>query len=308
MNVLFISSGNNIWGISPIVKAQGESLIKKGLKIDYFLIKGKGLKSYFKHIFLLRKFVKDKNYVIYHAHYSFCGYVAALAGLKPLVVSLMGSDVKRILLQNFFLFLFYKLFWDLTIVKSADMKKSLQFNKIIVLPNGVDSKLFNQSDKIIAKKKLKWDQQKKHILFPANPCRTEKNFKLAKSAFDSLFLKDVELHTLINVPYEIMPFYYNASDVILLTSLWEGSPNVIKESLACNTVVVSTNVGDVMEIIRDIEGCFITTFEVNDVADKLKLALKFNNKINSREKIHHLFSEIIAEKLISYYKQFVNRS
>ena len=94
MTILFISSGNS-GKISPIVKAQADSLIKKGVAIDFFLIKGKGLTGYLKSIFILRKFIKKNNYDLYHAHYSLSAFVATLAGCKPLVVSLMGSDVKK---------------------------------------------------------------------------------------------------------------------------------------------------------------------------------------------------------------------
>ena len=94
MNVLFISSGNSKSGISPIIKNQGDSLKKQEVSIDYFLIKGKGILGYFKSIFTLKKYLREKRIDVFHAHYSLSGFVAAFAGCKPLVVSLMGSDIK----------------------------------------------------------------------------------------------------------------------------------------------------------------------------------------------------------------------
>ena len=93
MKVLFVSSGNAKDGISPIVRNQRQSLINQGIHVDFFTIKGKGFWSYFRHIFILRKYLKTNKFDIIHSHYSYSSYVAALAGARPLVVSLMGSDV-----------------------------------------------------------------------------------------------------------------------------------------------------------------------------------------------------------------------
>ena len=114
------------------------------------------------------------------------------------------------------------------------MKKALRASNVIVIPNGVDLDKFKPIDKYIALKETEWDASKKHVLFAANPNRAEKNFKLAKESFEMLAEKDIDLHFLENVPNEKMNYYYNASDIILLASLWEGSPNVIKEANEIN--------------------------------------------------------------------------
>ncbi len=93
MKVLFVSSGNSEIGISPIIKNQGESLKQNGIDLYYFTIKGKGINGYLKNIPILKKYLKYHNYDIIHAHYSLLAIVATLSGAKPLVVSLMGSDI-----------------------------------------------------------------------------------------------------------------------------------------------------------------------------------------------------------------------
>lgn len=94
MNILFVTSGNKATGINTIVKAQGSSLQELGVNVNYFPIIGKGFIGYFKAIVKLRKLIKTQKFDIVHAHYSLSGFVAGLAGSKPLFVSLMGSDVK----------------------------------------------------------------------------------------------------------------------------------------------------------------------------------------------------------------------
>jgi teichuronic acid biosynthesis glycosyltransferase TuaC len=94
--------------------------------------------------------------------------------------------------------------------------------------------------------------------------------------------------------------------VVLLTSLWEGSPNVIKEAMACNTPIVSTDVGDVKEIIGKTEGCFITSFDPEDVSDKIKKALEFGKRTTGREDIKHLESGVVAKRIIAIYKNVLD--
>lgn len=142
MDVLFVSSGNTKNGISPIVFNQGNSLIKLGHDVSFFTIKGKGFSGYLKHIFILRKFLKHHSYDIIHAHYSLSAIVAALAGGKPLIVSLMGSDVKTSFLLKYMIRIFNFFFWNKIIVKSLDMKTSSGIKTVNVLPNGVDFKKF----------------------------------------------------------------------------------------------------------------------------------------------------------------------
>src|SRR5438876_1090772 len=72
-----------------------------------------------------------------------------------------------------------------------------------------------------------------------------------------------EMHYLRGVVHKEVPFWLNASDSLLLTSLHEGSPTIVKEALACNVSVVSVNVGDVSERIKGIAGCHLALPDVN---------------------------------------------
>ena len=305
MKVLFVSSGNSKAGISPIVRGQGESLKRKGIDLDYFTIVGKGTKGYLKNIPRLRKFLRTKSYDLIHAHYSLSAIVASLSCKLPMVVSLMGSDVHMGFFWKSIIKTFYRFRWDATIVKSAGMKKSISLNNAIVIPNGVDFGLFKSIEKDIAKIKVGFNDKRRHIIFVANPKRPEKNYQLAKRAVE-LIDDSVELNAVSNVDQNIIPYYMNAADILLLTSLWEGSPNVIKEAMACNCPIVSTDVGDVKEVIGKTEGCYICSYDLEAVADKIKKALDFGRRTDGREKIKHLEVNVIAQKIIQIYEQVLN--
>ena len=304
MRVLFVASGNH-GKISPVVKAQGDSLAKVGIEVDYFLIKGKGIKGYLGQILPLRRCWKNGNYDVVHAHFSFSSYVASLARVKPLVVSLMGSDLKATPWNKKMIRLFSKVFrWREIIVKSNDMAADLPM-KVHVIPNGVDTELFVPMEKQLCQQKLGWKEGVKHALFPANPNRAEKDFPLAQKAV-SLLGDEVQLHVFEDVDHDDTVYYYNAADAVLLTSKWEGSPNVIKEASACNRPLVSTDVGDVKERIEGVHGCFVAeTREPQEIVGLLQKALAFEGKTCGREKLiadglDHL---TVAKELECIYKR-----
>jgi len=302
MKILFISSGNS-GDISPIVKAQGESLKKIGLSVDYFLIQGKGFQGYIRNVFRLRKHLKTNQYDAIHAHFVFSAFVATLAGAKPLVVSLMGSDTSKPgALLRLTRFLQDKV-WDFTLVKSEKMKQEIGIEDILVLPNGVDFEHFRPMDRNLALEKLGWNSEKQHVLFAASPNRTEKNFPLAQAAFEALENQNIELKTLDHVPFEMMPFYYNAADVVLLTSHREGSPNVIKEAMACSRPIVVTPVGDVEKVLANTKNTCVVAPKVQEVTEALhKILVQGYQSTSGRTTIDWLNQDTVAKKLMDVYK------
>ncbi|MBA3898617.1 MAG: glycosyltransferase [Bacteroidetes bacterium] len=309
MKVLFVASGNSFDGVSTIVKAQGDSFNGTEVNLSFYPIQGKGLIGYIKNAFLLKKFLNKNTFDVIHAHYSLSGIVASLAGAKPLVVSLMGSDVKSNYLNKWLIFGFYWLNWKKTVVKTSDMKDNLGFKRIEIIPNGVDIVKFQALDTKECRKKLGWDGLKVNILFAANPERPEKNFKLTKEAVSLLSEKfNIVLHHFKNIPHIEIPIYLNASDVVILSSLWEGSPNVVKESMACNRPMVTTRVGDVEWLFGNTDGHYIAGFNPQEFANKIEEAIIFNNlhfKTKGRERILELElgSNSVSNKLINLYKK-----
>lgn len=303
MKVLYVRSSNN--GIDPITTNQGESLRALGLDIAYFDIEGKGLFGYLKNIPALRKKIHDFAPDLLHAHYALCGFVASLAFTKlPVGVSLMGCDVndKRSVVP-FFTKVFAKYFWRFTIVKSSEMFRNLGNPNAAILPNGIDFNQFKELDRNRTLDELNWDHKSYHILFASDPSRYEKNYPLAKQAIHELKKKvdTIKVHYLMRIEHEKMPLYYNAADLLLLTSIREGSPNVIKEALACNCPVVSTKVGDVAELISGLENCMVSYPQADDLANAMYSILISGKRVNARKNIFHLDRRFIAKKMVKIY-------
>lgn len=310
MKVLFVCSGNNHYSIVPFIKVQGESLKREGIEIEYFPVKGKGVSGYLKNIKPLKEFIRKNNFDIIHAHFGLIGLLCVLTHSKlPIVLSVMGDDAygsfdlngKRIKSSLFGVFLtqIALIFVRRIIVKSKNILNVIPYkNKSHIIPNGVDFDIFRPNSESL---------KKNSILFLADEDNQRKNYNLLKKALELINGPEITCINPYPIDHEEFPFYLNNCSVFVLTSYNEGSPNVIKEAMACNIPIVSTDVGDVKEVIGKTEGCFITTFEPSDVAMKIERALEYAKRTTGREDIKHLESGIIAHKIIDIYKQIIEK-
>jgi len=321
MRVLFVGSGKSNGKVSSILLGQGNSIEKQGVHVDYFAIMGSGISSYFKNIGILRRFLKNNDYDIIHAHYGLSGIVAYFAKQgQKLIVSYMGDDLigtnkpngSVYLVSRFFRWInifFSKYLYDHTIVKSEEMKSIMRFVKSLsLIPNGVCLETFYPEAKVNAKDAVGFNQNKKYIVFVSNPSRVEKNYRLAYNSCALLSDEDVELFIVNGVPNNELYHYYNAAELLIMTSMHEGSPNVVKEAMACNCPCVSTNVGDVNFLFDRLSGYFICSSSAQSVSEKIGNALDYRQKnhfTNGRQRIVDLKldSYSVAQRIINlYYK------
>jgi glycosyltransferase involved in cell wall biosynthesis len=306
LKVLFICSKKTDSIISPFVKSQSESLEREGLQVSFFLIEKKGLKGYLQASVKLRKHLRKNTYNIVHAHYSFCGFVASLAGAKNIVVSLLGSDVIKSANSRFLIRFFVRFFsWKKLIVKSEQMKNILNIESVKVIPNGVDFNRFYAIDQKDAREILGLNKEMSIVLFNGQRNNPIKNYSLAEQAISNLN-KNIQLLELKAIPHEKLYLYFNACDLLLSTSKWEGSPNIIKEAMACNTPIVATNVGDISLLFGEDSGNFSCDFNVSEISEKVNYLLKSKyeseqNQGRIRLEKLQLESSQVANKIIEVY-------
>lgn len=307
------------WDEAPFIKDQILKIIDSGISADVYKIKGK--KKLINYIFdrlKLGRKIKKEKYDIIHAHYGQSGVISKFRNI-PLVTTFHGSDSIGLIGKNgkysikgkilkFISFISSKLSQK-NIFVSEKAKISLNaLENSIVIPCGIDTSNFKPLNKNNCRQKFGFED-KKYILFAGNPDVAVKNYELAEKSYEVLksFTDfSCEMIPLKGYKHIEVPMILNSIDVLLMTSFHEGSPMIIKEALACNTPVVSVDVGDVKEIIRDVDGCYIVkNRQPKDIALLIEKVFKNKNKLNSRGSIKNLDLEIINNKILNVYNDII---
>ncbi len=291
------------------VKDQVESLRAAGVEVDVLLIDGpKSTWNYLWGPFNLWRQLLKKRYQLIHAHYVLSGIIARLQLGTPVVVTYHGSEVginPRHWLARLTR-LAHPLF-NRVIVVSPRMKATLGDSRVRVIPCGIDLDEFAPIPRAEARKQLGLPPDKPLALWIGSPHRREKRFHLLEQAWQLLQedLPEAELLIVTGKPHSLIPLYLSAGDVLPLTSLYEGSPMVIKEAMACNLPIVSVDVGDVAAVIAETQHCYIVEASPRAIANKLRLILSNCPRSNGRRNLTHLSLEAIALQLIALYREVI---
>ncbi len=301
MRVLIVCSKNS-GKIAPFIVEQVEALNRLGVTTDYFTIEQKGVSGYLKS----RKPLLDKiagfRPDIIHAHFGLSGLLANLQRRVPVVTTYHGSDINcpevfrlskwsiRLSAYNVF-------------VSKKNFNKAVKNNqKATIIPCGVDIDVFSPMDKSEARKQIGLDRNNCFVLFAGSFKNSVKNPELAISAVQ--MSDGADLIELAGYNRQEVALLMNAVDVCLMTSHNEGSPQFIKEAMACNCPIISVDVGDVGDIVGETHNCFITDYKADEIANNIQLIMKNSQRSNGREKIISLGLDniSIANRILGVYK------
>jgi glycosyltransferase involved in cell wall biosynthesis len=305
MNVLIVGNYNT-GHFSPFVAEQMQAIKGHGIHVDTYGIVGKGLWGYLNNIKGLKQKIIEFKPDLIHAHYGLSGLCANLQRQTPVVTTYHGSDIHcggwvlklsqlAIKLSAYNIFISKKL---------KDLSGTHKSN-VSILPCGIDIEAIHDIPREEAKRKM--NRQNTFVLFSGSFTNDVKNPSLAKEAMKKV--PEAELVELKGYTRQEVNLLMNAADCLLMTSYREGSPQVIKEAMACGTPIVSVDVGDVKDVISETEGCYIAERNSDDIADKIRMALSFKGKTKGRQRIIDLglSNDLVAKRLLEIYKEVLKQ-
>ena len=289
--------------LGAFVASQVASLRKLGIHCDVlFLDVRKSKLELLKGIGKVRCALSSGQYDLIHAHFGYNGIPAALQKKVPFVISYCGTDLNHPKHRPISKWVAKRA--DACIVKSESLHQLLN-HPAHIISNGVDMDHFKPGNKNDARRRLNLPLDKKYILFVCtNLTRPEKRYELAKAAVEQA---GYEMLIMNNATPAEAPYYYNAADALILSSTYEGSPNTIKEALACNVPIVSTDVGDVKTHIQNVHNCQICADTASDLSNGLQTVLADGQPSDGRNKIAHLSTDNVAKQIIHLYQQILNK-
>lgn len=328
MKILIVHSGNAVGGDSSkytFVREQGEAIAKCLHKLEigdcksengssevgYYAIVGKGIQGYLRNVRPLRKKIQEWQPDIIHAHYGLCGMVAVLAARKkvPVVVTChngetltkYGNIISSIAIRCA----------DYTICVAQHIydKLYLKPKPYLIQPCGIDLKDLPILDKETAMKEMGLPDDKINILFGGSFSNARKNAPLAKAAIALLKRDDINLIEMKGFNRQQVAMLLNGCDMLLLPTKSEGSPQVLKEAMACNCPIVATDVADIAYLLQGVTNSYVTSFDPKDVAEKIQLVIENNTRTNGRERIEalRLDNPQVGATIMDIYKSILDK-
>ena len=323
----------------PFIEEQIAALEACGVLIIRYGVTGKGIVGYLRELPALRRLICAERPDIIHAHYGLCGLLANLQRRVPVVTTYHGSDINKPSIRRFSKIAMrlsaHNIFVSARSVAIAFRLSPLASRlkkRSTLLPCGVNipkpwSEL--QTQWVGQLTLNQWVQEKLqsdtiNVLFAGAFDNAVKDPELAFATIQASntaigngkwAMESNSQSPIANRPIKLIELKgYNRNqenalmyncDTLLMTSKTEGSPQVIKEAMACGCPIVSVDVGDVAERTSGVEGCYVVhTRKPKDIAEALQQAIAFEGKTNGRDRILEmdLSNEQVVQRLIAIYE------
>ncbi len=312
----------NSWGGPAVfVARQADFLRRQGIDVDLFPFRaGRRLRNYAAAWREVHRRLRHGSYDLVHAQFGQSG-LTALPKRVPLVVTFRGDDLEGIIgEQGRYLpagWLLRKLSRavarraDAAIVVSEHMKRHLPGSVAAhVLPSGIDLDLFRPEPQDQARTRLGLPADRRLVAFVGNPDLARKRYALAQKAIE---IVNRSMPTQLVVGWEKthgeIATLLNACDALVFTSMQEGSPNAVKEALACNLPVVSVRVGDVPLRLNRVRGCELCPDDqAGTIAAALERVLRRGERSEGRAAVQDLDERMLTSHLVDIYRSVLPRT
>lgn len=286
------------------VRDQVAAIRARGIEVEEFGFP-RGSSNYLPAARSLRTLLRRERFDLVHAHYGLAGWVARLAGARPLLVTFHGTDVRHPVVGP----MSRRLAWRVDMASAVSRSLFAEENDrpglppvpgSTVLPCGPALDRFAPAPRAAAREALGLDPDGRYLLFPADPARPEKRGDRAAALATAA---EATLLTGGSIQPEAMGTWINAADAVVVTSDYEGFGMAAIESLACDVPVLSTPVGVAPYLLAGIEGCLCAPFDADRwaAAARPHLAAK-DPRVAGSARAATLAAGPMAERVIEVYR------
>jgi len=309
MKILFVASYNK-GRYAPFITEQVDALRQAGYEVDIFGVIGKGITGYLKALPKLKGKISEFHPDVVHVHFGLSGLLANLQRTIPVITTYHGSDINLPKNRPFSKLAMWLSAWNIFVSKrNMALVGAVEGKKCSLIPCGINlpkswKELQNQKIEQLTLNQwvgMEFSKGKKHVLFAGAFDNAIKDPILAKATIGELNDKglNVELIELKGYNRDQVNALMYSCDAFLMTSKSEGSPQVVKEAMACGCPIVSVDVGDVAERVEGVEGCFVVrSREPRKIADALEKAIAFDGRTKGRERI--IESELTNKQVVAH--------
>ncbi len=303
------------------IRRQAEFLTAAGVSLDVFAFRGgKNPLNYLAAWGRIWPRLDTDKYDLVHAQFGQSGLLA-LPRRLPLVVTFRCCDLLGIIdgedghvtargrvLQSASRFVARRA--DAVIVVSEHMRPLVNTRAPVhVIPSGLDLNLFRPTPQDEARRRLGLDPAARLVLFVGDPADPRKRHDLARQAVELLNERlPAQLLVAWGVSHYQIPLYMSAANALVMTSIQEGSPNVVKEALACNLPVVSVTVGDVPERLKNVDGTVVCRDDrPQTIAAGLEQVLRRGDRVDGRTAAQALDEHVLTRNVIDIYRSVLEQ-
>ena len=304
MRVLYVARSKN-GKYAPFITEQVNAICKEGVETRVYGISRGGINGYLHNLIEINRVIDSFRPDLIHAHYGLCGVISNLQRKIPVITTYHGSDINDPKILPYSKWSIRKSAFNIFVSqKNIDIARPKGHYELI--PCGIDLQEYPLVEKFEARKELGLDNNDKYVLFGSAFDNEVKNAPLAKESMS--LLSRVNLLEMKGYTRSQVSLLMQAVDSLLLTSFTEGSPQVVKEAMACGCPIVSVDVGDVKEQIDGVEGCYIADRKPESIATCLRKAIYYNKRTPGRDVIIEkgLTNDTIASRIISIYSMLIH--
>jgi teichuronic acid biosynthesis glycosyltransferase TuaC len=307
------------------VEEQVEALRQLGAEVDVEVVaQSRGRRDYLLAAPRIRRRVREGNYDVVHIHHGMVALACRFIGPVPRVLGLYGHDVnwhwQRWITRIGWGGVAAKLYISRRMAVAAGESDGR------VIPNGVDFNVFAPGDRAAARTKLGYGDGDRVVLFGGVPNNWVKGYDVFTDVLTALRDRGRPVEELVlpepGQSREEVAAKFLAADVLLFTSRkgFEGSPTVVKEATAIGLPVVTTDVGDVAEVLSGVTPSAVVEYPepwgtpqaraelVAGLTDQVAQVLDAGIRSNGRERNAWLAWDKIGESMIDMYRDVIRRS